>query len=200
MFDLKKIKNAIASLGSEQKKLTNEVEALKQRREELNALPRSREDLADVVDAWLVGQRGVFLDALNRNIKYLVSNPDTTISPETDLRIFSNTDALGMIYPRDGNLLGLLAPLIRDQLKDAILELKDYPKEAGPAYPLRVKEIEKLDKQISDLEGSITKLQQQANDAGIQLEPAQEPKRPDYSGGEPVNPEARQAAFEKANS
>ena len=199
MFDLKKIKNAIASLGNEQKKLTNEIEAKKQERETLQALPRSKEDLAATVDAWLVGQRDVFLARLKQNVSYLIASPDTVLQPGDDLSIFTAKDMFGTPVPRDGNLLGLMAPMIRESLKDAILELPDYPEETGPAYPLRVKEITKLDKSIGDLETKISDLKTSAASAGIQLTPETEPLQPDFSGGEPIHPEARQAAFEKAN-
>lgn len=199
MFDLQKIKRAISGLGAENKKLANEVETAKKRREELIALPRSKEDLADVVDGWLIGQRGVFMEALQRNVNYLIQNPDTTLASETDLRIFSNTDALGMTYPRDGNLLGLLAPLIRESLRDAISELPNYPQETGAPWVQREKEITKLDKSIGDLEGKIENLKTSASEAGISLNPETEVVEADYLGGKPIGQKARKKALEKAN-
>ena len=197
MFDLKKIKNAIASLGSEQRKLTNQVEQMKQKREELLALPRSKEDLATVIDDWMVQQRDVFLARLKQNINFLISSPDA--KPNNDLSIFSARDVFGNSVSQDGLLLGLLGPLIRDQLKQSILDMPEYPEETGAPWAQRAAEITKLDKQISGLEGKIEDLKTSAASAGIQLEPPVPPVQPDYSGGEPVNPESRQKAFEKVN-
>ena len=198
MFDIAKIKNAISSLGREQRKLTNEIEAKKQERETLQALPRSKADLADVVDSWLLDQRSVFLDRLKQNINFLIQSPDS--KPNNDLSIFSAKDVFGNSVSQDGLLLGLMGPLIREQLKQAILDMPEYPEVTGPAWPKREKEILALDKKIGDLEGKITDLQSSANEAGIQLEPAREIVEPDYTGGMPTSAESREIAHKKANA
>ena len=198
MFDLKKIKSAIASLGSEQRKLTNEVEKLKQRRETLQALPRSKEDLAETLDSWLLNQRSVFLDRLKQNINFLISSPDS--KPNDDLSIFSARDVFGNSVSRDGALLGLLAPMVRESLKDAIAKLPDYPAEVGAPWAQREKEILALDKKIGNLEGKIEDLKTSASAAGISLEPAVQPVQPDFSGGVPTSDESREIAYQKANA
>ena len=197
MFDFAKLKSSISNLGREQKKLNSEVEKMKQLRETLQALPRSREDLAAVIDAWLLDQRSVFLDRLKQNINFLIQSPDA--KPNDDLSVFSARDVFGNSVSRDGALLGLLGPLIRESLRDAINELPGYPEETGESWPKREKEILALDKKIGDLESKIEDLQSSANEAGISLSPAVEPKQPDFSGGEPLEPEARQKAFERVN-
>ncbi len=163
------LKKMVANLGIEKKGLAQNIETLKQERETLQALPRSREDLADTMDRWLIAQRRTLLDVLRKNLDGLILNADK-VTPAGKQAIFCRHSILGEQNLTEGVLLSLLMPVARGEMRKAIEDLPNYPETVGPPMAERSKRLDKLDTEIAGLEATLEEIRSQASAAGLSLD------------------------------
>ncbi len=165
------LKKMVATIGTQKKTLAQEIEGLKQERETLQALPRSRGDLAEMMDRWLLAQRSTLLEVLRKNLDGLILNSDK-VSPAGKQAIFCRQSILGEQVLSEGVLLSLLLPVSREQMRQAIKDLPNYPEEVGPPTAERNKRLAALDTEIAALETTLQEIDDEANAAGLSLDGA----------------------------
>ncbi len=175
MFDFLRIRQTIADVGAELKKLRAEREALLQRREDLESAPLDRLDQLALIDAWIDRKGADFPSRLRTGVAYysrhplsvLPENPKQAAQPLAVLTATGSPDAAATLSTLEASLCFVLA----DELKQGARRAADSWDftDAGPPRVERVEEIAKIDKRIAELDKQEMSLVEEAEKAGLRL-------------------------------
>ena len=169
LFDFGIFRKSVDQLAAQIRKIRDDIETRKQRREDLTTLPVSREELAAEICTWIDQQRAGAIQDMQKGITSLLGDPCSPISETNHIPLLNTAWS-----QRDTVSQRFVLLLLGEQIKDAIpgmLDKLDYPEQVGPPREARMRELEKLDKEIIALERSEADLIQQAAAAGIRVEP-----------------------------
>jgi hypothetical protein len=175
MFDFLKIKQTIASLAGELKKLRAEREALLQKREELEGAPACKSDLLRVLDDWVDRQGASFPAKLEAGVNYyrrhpLATLPESSKAPTTPMAILTacaDPNGIATLASVEASLFYLLGDAIKKGMRAAI-ETWDFTA-AGPPRTERLATIAAIDVRIDGLDKAEQELISQAEASGLKL-------------------------------
>jgi hypothetical protein len=174
-LDFARIKQTIASLAGELKKLRSEREALMRKREDLEVTPVSKMDLLQLVDVWIDRRAADFPRRLEVGLDYyrrhpLVTLPDSAKAPAHPLKVLTAVSEPNAVITLEG-LEGSLFFVLRDQIKAGVrqgIESLDFS-DAGPPRAERLETIAAIDKRIDELDTQERELIEQAEQSGLRL-------------------------------
>ena len=175
MFDFLKIKQTIASLAAELKKLRAEREQLMQKREDLEGAPACKADLLATLDTWIARKASDFPKKLEAGVAYYARHPLARL-PE-DVKVAANplavltavTDPNGMatLQSLESSLCFVLRDSIRAGIHEAVEQL-DFSA-AGPPRAERLETIKAIDVRIDAIDKAEAELVEQAEKAGLKI-------------------------------
>lgn len=188
MFDFLKIKSNIGELTHQLKKLADEIEKLKRRREDLQTLPLPREELCNQLCVMVDAKAAKYPNSLAKALEGLIHKPFYNFAnSRMDLTINYGGGGVAGVVP-EANRCWYHGEEYKNRLRDAVMVM-DYPDKVGPPLSERKPAIDKLDKEILKLEQQEETLRQQAEAAGIHIGRV-DPIAPGanrYSGGRPLH-------------
>jgi hypothetical protein len=175
MFDFLKVKQTIADVGAEVRKLRQERETAMRAREDLQSLPLNRDDFQALLENWVDRQAIGFSERLQTGAAFYMRNPMTDIPKDTKapahpmaiLTAVRNPQDMATVGGLECNLFALLGPSIKQGLK-AVLDEMDFS-EAGPARAERIATIAALDARIIALDEEERGLVEEAEKAGLKI-------------------------------
>jgi len=158
-LSLNKLTAMFAEVRGEQARLEKRLDECLRRREDLHSLPLPREDFAKIVDGWIDQAQTAYPSKLRQKLESFIDNPlkvpnwgDNGFNP---LMIWSSTT------PDPAAFTFLLKKQIRAGVAEA-LAVWDWPEKVGPPQAERFKELEKLDKEITDLQQQLETIKRAA--------------------------------------
>jgi hypothetical protein len=163
------LKTGIETVGRQVRELQATIEQLKRTREELQAAPRTRADLAAALDDWIAFARSDFLEGFGQSVAFLIRKPDRKLTP-ADARWSPLIPPGGQghsLHPTAA--VGLLAPLMRDALRQAVLDLPETMFAGAVPLEERKRRLAELDAEIEAGEAELAELRRAADSAGIML-------------------------------
>lgn len=176
VFDFLKIKQTISDLGKEIKRLRAERETLLRHREDLENAPPCREDIIDLVDAWVDKQSEGFAERLQQGLAYYLRHPLQTLPEQKGegrglaiLTAVKDPNAVATLKQVEANLFALLGDLVKTGLRRAVDQM-DFT-DCGPLRAERLKLIQAIDAKVDALDAQEKELTEQAHSAGLRVTP-----------------------------
>lgn len=168
MFNFDSIKKAIQSIGSESARLQNQLEKLKQQREDVANAPMPRSELVSLLCAEVDVEAAKYPEALEGHAGRMRDNPGKNHRESiTEMRLFHCWHGMtDKTRPNFAALAYLLGDQIKARLADAVNEL-EYPGPEGLPSAERQSELSSLDTQIEDLEKQLFRIREQTEAAGL---------------------------------
>ena len=165
---LSELRSGIAAIAHKVRELERTVEQAKRSREELAAAPRTRDELASELDRWVDIQRQGFLEQFARAIEWLIRNPSRELTAGDGWSpLVGHGAQTHILTPRVA--AGVLAPLVRESLRQAVMDLPDALFEGAVPMAERKQRIAELDAAIETGEAELAELRATADQAGIVL-------------------------------
>lgn len=169
MLDFLSLKKSISTIGTSVRELGAEIEHKKRQREELLISPMSRDELADGLCKMLDASASVYPERLAKATAFIRENPFFDF--ESSRLDFIGTMGAGNqvnILPRE-NVAWFLSDLLKQRIRDAVAAMEWPQGSVKLTRAERKKAIEKLDKEIADLESRQKSILDEAHAAGIRL-------------------------------
>ncbi len=172
LFSLDPIKQAIHQLTDQRKIIEAKLEELKREREDLLNLPVAKSDLIAGLDNWVDRISMNYRERIAVNLKRFAARPreadkigsySHSVKPE----LFC-IDHRGIPYPEkvpEDALVFLFGEQIKDVIQAEIKAL-DLPDE-GPVFSERNKQVERLDREIEQMEATLETLKEAAKESGM---------------------------------
>ncbi|MCU7813079.1 MAG: hypothetical protein KZQ77_17885 [Candidatus Thiodiazotropha sp. (ex Notomyrtea botanica)] len=173
-LDFGPFKDAANKLRNENEKVYNRLELLRRRRDELHALPATKEDIKNELSAWVDKMSEEYRGRMSKRLQMYADKP-------MNIKNISELPTVDRLAPRllgidhrdltepDQTEPGALALLFSDLIKDALCKEVDRLElgKPGPSYTERVKEVAEIDEEITDLTESMKLMRSAAQQAGI---------------------------------
>lgn len=145
---------------------TAAVEALMRQREDIAYAPLAKEDLIAKLYDWLDYQQDQVANNLRRHLKDL-ARPAVELNVQHTLPFMRTNEYVRMSEVSWLPFIGLLAPSLKECVRELVDGIHDYPKNAIPMDE-REARIAELDTQIDALDDEIAELRKIARQAGIE--------------------------------
>lgn len=171
MFDFNLFKKSIGDLTAQIRKVREEIETLKQRRDLLVMAPPTKADMVAILQKRIDALGEGYPERLVKSLQpWMGANATEIYQQPLGFLLAGQFNTMGQVGDAS-NLVGGLAYLLRDQFKQGIaraIDAANWP-EGSVSLAEREKEIKKLDEKIGQLEGEDKRLQMMAAEAGIIL-------------------------------
>ena len=156
MFDLNIFRTTAQDLKAKAGALRGQLEKARRRREDLMTMPRPKNEVADILGQLVDREADKYPEELRKSAHRLVTEPLRGIEGQELYRVYSPLRApnAGQSGVHDVSIVALCF-LFRDQIKSGLrdaVEKMEYPTDTGPALADRAAEIQKLNKEIAQLE------------------------------------------------
>ena len=126
-----------------------EIEAKKQRLENLMTLPVSREEAGARLAGWVEASTQQAVEDLQRSLGFVITNPLNDLKPETRVNLLSSpADGTGGV--KQHMLLLFFGDAIKAEIPNVLARLA-WPEDTGPPMAERLAEISKLNGEIERL-------------------------------------------------
>ena len=171
---LKSLRSDVARVGTEYKRLLDEIETRKLRLDFLATAPLPRADFAEALCRQVDEQRGAFSRNLKLRTEGLTHKPDHEfkLNPNTNVLTAFN-DGTPSVDPRA--LIAVVAEPLKEAIRSAVDEW-DWP-DAGPPLKERIKERVKLERELKTLEKDLATIDDEASAVRMQLAQSRVPKK-----------------------
>lgn len=175
------IRAKLKAITSERDKIEQELEAMRQERDELMTVPLPLDEYLGKIDAAVDQAAEPYLNALRRHLIGFESDPFSKPPQPMNCFALASNDRAAI----QSALFGLLGP----QIKEAVRRLyANVEWEAGPPLAERQERLAALDKKIGEHEAALQRMTQEADAAGIRFGVVDPAPRPDlFRGGRPTD-------------
>lgn len=146
-----------------------EVDRLKSRRKQLNALLLPKADFIAACCESIDREASLWrAEALPLMLKNFIAQPDSRFRLPL-LEANGAYSEQGKVYP--GPMYALFAPELKKALSNHI-EKMDWPTEVGPSRAARRAELTRIDSELNELEAGLKQLRREATANGVDLDTA----------------------------
>lgn len=155
--------------------LERQEQALRHRRDVLQAQPAAKADIKAMLLAWLDAMGGDYPATLQASLKQFITRPVVSIPADGRAPMLHMISPVGAAMPPASNLVPgdldrLFAALFRDQMRAALLAAVDAMQwDEGPTLAARAAELERLDTEIRAINEQQAAFASEAMTAGLSL-------------------------------
>lgn len=170
MFEFLGLKKAVGELAAERNKLKSSIEALQRRREELAFMPAHKDDVIEMLEKWIDAEKVKYPKTLEASLAPYFRKPldATEVYPRgVELLTASPANIACTFNLLQANMLFFFGDQIKEGLRKAVYQMT--PSANVPRLAERTKEIEKLDKEIAQLQEQERKIIEEAHAVGIRI-------------------------------
>lgn len=169
-FNFGVVKESLAALEADCRKLKEAIEKLRRQREGLLTLPLSREDVISAISEWVDAQADAFPQQLNETMNRRMGDPwrpDVGELGGDPFTLLVNDHAGRTVSPT--SICYLARDVLKTAITDSIMARTDWPSEVGPPRAERQAMIVTVEVEIDRLERRAREVQDQAASLGITL-------------------------------